>query len=338
MPDKLAISEARGHYSYPLISIIVPIYNTEKYLDQCVQSILTQTYTNLEVILVDDGSTDNSPEMCDEYARRDSRVRVIHQKNAGQALAHNAGLEAAHGELIAFVDSDDFILPEMYEKLYSLMITHDADVSLGELEPVDEDGNIIINPDSRMKMISEVLTNEQAIDRLLTNERYGFLWNRLHKAEIFKDIRFPAGNRHDDTASAHRIFWASRRTAVTDEAFYMYRRRANSVMGKIRHSKFNLKRVQDLAYIYNDRQHFFLEIGRPEWAEIALRNYVNIVKRAMRKVNYMQYREELSPLAHNAMNKLLHFGTFTDKFRAVKLVFIGLRSIFRPFINKEENE
>ena len=317
--------------------MIVPIYNTEKYLAQCVDSILNQTYRNLEVILVDDGSTDNSPAICDDYARKDGRVRVIHKGNSCAGVARNAGLDVAKGELIGTVDSDDYIRPDMYEKLYALMVENDADISVGEFERIDEAGNII--PMTGNRMPPEVLSNEQAIERLLfcKSGHYIFMWNRLYRAKIFKDIRFPEGSRHDDTATAHRILWTSRKTAVTDTPFYMYRQTVTGVMGKIASAKFSLRLIQDYKYISEDRYRFFQSIGRPEWAKLSWKYYAWAVRTTLERINYMQYRRELSPYVYDALKRLLTSGVFSDKVRAVKFVLSWMCSIFRPFIDKEKN-
>ena len=115
----------------PKISIIVPIYNVEKYLDKCVSSILNQTFTDFELLLVDDGSPDRCGEMCDEYAKKDSRVKVIHRKNGGLSAARNSGIDAACGKYIGFIDSDDYIEENMYEHLYDVITKYDADIACG---------------------------------------------------------------------------------------------------------------------------------------------------------------------------------------------------------------
>ena len=122
----------------PLISVIVPVYKAEKYLDKCVQSIVNQTYKNLEIILVDDGSPDNCPEMCDEWAKKDSRIKVIHKENGGVSSARNAGLDNSFGDYIGFVDSDDFIENDFYECLYDNLVENGADISFCTFKTLDE--------------------------------------------------------------------------------------------------------------------------------------------------------------------------------------------------------
>ena len=168
--------------------MIVPIYNTEKYLDRCVASILGQTYRNLEVILVDDGSPDNCPAMCDAWAEKDSRIKVIHKKNEGPDIARNMGLDAARGELIGTVDSDDYLAPDMYAKLYALLAENDADMSICEFIEVDEGGKAIDVNDKAMP--DEVLTGLEMFAKYTSNLGYCYSWNKLYRAEVFRQVRF----------------------------------------------------------------------------------------------------------------------------------------------------
>ena len=130
----------------PELSIIVPIYKVEKYLEECIQSILGQTFTDFELILVDDGSPDACPQMCDAAAKKDSRVRVIHQKNGGLSAARNTGIEAARGNWLGFVDSDDFVAPDMYEKLYHAAVNAGADCAVCSVQLTHEDGSRMDTP------------------------------------------------------------------------------------------------------------------------------------------------------------------------------------------------
>ena len=144
--------------SCPLISVIVPVYKVEKYLDRCINSIVNQTYRNLEIILVDDGSPDNCPAMCDEWAQKDPRIRVIHNPHKGLGSARNTGIDAARGSLIGFVDSDDYVYPNMYQRLYELMTENDADLSVCEYTRVDEEGRKI--SDNSNKLPAGLTTGE----------------------------------------------------------------------------------------------------------------------------------------------------------------------------------
>ncbi len=185
-------------------------------------SILTQTYPSIELILVDDGSKDSSPAICDDFAKKDARVRVIHKENGGAGLARNAGLDIARGELIATVDSDDYIMPDMYMKLYGLMRDNDADMAMCGYLSGKEPGNNIERVRKAAKI--DVITSEQALYRLVILGGFPvYLWNKLYRSELFDGIRFPPGNRGDDTTRMHRLIGAGRKIAITHENLYFYR-------------------------------------------------------------------------------------------------------------------
>ena len=171
-----------------LISVIVPVYKVEKYLNKCVQSIVNQTYKNLEIILVDDGSPDNCPEMCDEWAKKDSRIKVIHQENAGLAEARNSGISVATGEFFMFIDSDDHAEPDMIELLLNLSMEYNADVSsCGFYFDYENDNKAEACDFSDEIRIADI--NERIID-LLTGGFSGTVWNKLYRADAVKSILF----------------------------------------------------------------------------------------------------------------------------------------------------
>ena len=174
-----------------MISIIVPIYNVEKYLSKCIDSILAQTYNDIEVILVDDGSPDNCPMICDEYAQKDNRVIVIHQKNAGVSAARNAGLKAAHGEYIGFVDPDDWISSSMYQEMITALERENADLAICGYDYYDEDGNIDSKRAYQTKE-DELISQKEFMSRLSDmppTVRQGTC-NKLFRAELLSDISF----------------------------------------------------------------------------------------------------------------------------------------------------
>lgn len=183
-----------------LISIVVPVYKVEPYLDKCISSIVNQTYKNLEIILVDDGSPDNCPAMCDAWAEKDNRIRVIHKPNGGLSDARNAGMSVATGELMAFVDSDDWIAPDMYEKLYHRLTEDGSDIAACGVQMVWEDntpprmltrpGSRTLNRDEAMQAIIEESCLKQPV------------WYKLYKSKLVRDIRFPVGKYHED------VFWS----------------------------------------------------------------------------------------------------------------------------------
>ncbi|MDR3346595.1 MAG: glycosyltransferase, partial [Campylobacteraceae bacterium] len=171
----------------PLISVIVPVYKVEQYLAACLNSIVNQTYKNLEIILVDDGSPDNCGKICDEYAQKDSRIVVLHQPNGGVSRARNAGLDIAKGEYIAFVDSDDYIALDMYEELMSIAQKQSADVAICGIYVIKKDGMEIF------KKTLEGLDTNGIKYQFLINSYPSFPWGRLYKTKLFQGVRFPVG-------------------------------------------------------------------------------------------------------------------------------------------------
>ena len=177
--------------SKSLISVIVPIYNVEKYLERCVDSIVNQTYRNLEIILVDDGSPDNCPKMCDDFAKKDSRIRVVHKKNGGLSDARNSGMKIASGECIVFVDSDDYVDCNMIAKMYDVMLKDDSDVVSCGVKWVDENGEVISEPTVDKNEILD--TNEAMIEIIIDGKLKQHVWNKMYKTELIQDILFKKG-------------------------------------------------------------------------------------------------------------------------------------------------
>lgn len=214
----------------PLISVIVPVYKVEQYLDRCIESIVNQTYRNLEIILVDDGSPDNCPAMCDAWAKKDSRIRVIHKANGGLSDARNAGMAIATGELIGFVDSDDWIAPEMYQLLYENMRQNDSDISACGVQMVWEDGT---EPKVLTKSGSCVLNAEDAM-RASIEESWlkQPVWYKLYKTEQIKDIPFAVGKYHEDVFWSYQAVGRAARVSVFDTPCYFYWQRSGSIMGE----------------------------------------------------------------------------------------------------------
>lgn len=214
----------------PLISVIVPVYKVEPYLDKCISSIANQTYRNLEIILVDDGSPDSCPAMCDAWAEKDSRIRVIHKPNGGLSDARNAGMAVATGELMAFVDSDDWIAPDMYEHLYQRLTEDNSDIAACGVQMVWENG-----ASSRMltREGSRVLNQEEAM-RAIIEESWlkQPVWYKLYKTELVRDVLFPVGKYHEDAFWSYQAISRAQKVSVFDHIGYFYFQRGDSIMGK----------------------------------------------------------------------------------------------------------
>ena len=226
--------------SAPLISVIVPVYKVEAYLDKCISSIVNQTYQNLEIILVDDGSPDNCPAMCDAWAERDQRIKVIHKANGGLSDARNAGMEVATGELMGFVDSDDWISPDMYQLLYENMIEHDSDIAVCGVEVVWEDGT----PSRKLTKEGCCVLNAQEAMRAVIEESWikQPVWYKLYRADLIREIQFPVGKYHEDVFWSYQAIGRAKRVSVFDQSCYFYMQRNGSIMGE----GYSLKRLDAL--------------------------------------------------------------------------------------------
>lgn len=213
-----------------LISVIVPVYKVEAYLDKCVQSIADQTYRNLEIILVDDGSPDRCGEICDAWAAKDSRIKVIHKNNGGLSDARNAGMAVATGEYIAFVDSDDWIEEEMYQRLHEAMITTDSDIASCGAKRVWPDGR----PSREVQSVNSyrVLDKEPSMEALVTaNGLIQTVWNKLYKKSVTECVLFPTGLIHEDEFWTWQVITRARRIVMLKESYYNYLQRDSSIMG-----------------------------------------------------------------------------------------------------------
>ena len=216
-----------------LISIIIPVYKVEEYLEKCIESVLKQTYTNLQIILVDDGSPDNCGKICDEYAKKDPRIEVIHKVNGGLSDARNVGIAKAKGKYIGFVDSDDYIKEDMYEILINLIKEYDADVSICNLYDVIDGKEYIRNNEngiqeySRLEILKEVLLDKNI---------QSYAWNKLYKKELFDEIKYPIGKKYEDIGTTFYVFEKCNKIVVTSKPEYYYLKRSDSLVNNVTES------------------------------------------------------------------------------------------------------
>lgn len=210
----------------PLISVIIPVYAAQAYLDRCVDSVVKQIYQNLEIILVDDGSPDNCPAMCDAWAEKDSRIRVIHQENHGGGAARNAALDIANGSLISFVDSDDYIAPDMYEHLWELLLQGADIVECGYMNVADDDVTF-----PQTKFAVRVYTGQEAMAEHISDQSFRqLIWNKIYRREVIGDVRFPEGKGIDDEFFTYQVIGNANMLLRSDKICYAYRQQENSVM------------------------------------------------------------------------------------------------------------
>lgn len=216
-----------------LISIIIPVYKVEKYLEKCIQSVINQTYENLQIILVDDGSPDNCGKICDEYAKKDHRIEVIHKSNGGLSDARNKGLEIAKGEYIGFVDSDDYIEADMYEVLYNLLKQYNADVSICNFYTVSQGKISIKNADNGINEYNRIeILKEILLDRNIQS----YAWNKLYKKELFDEIKYPIGKKYEDIGTTFYLLEKCNKVVVTGKSEYYYINRQDSIVNNVTES------------------------------------------------------------------------------------------------------
>lgn len=253
-----------------LVSIVIPVYNTQDYLERCISSALNQTHQNMQIILINDGSTDNSGAMCDAYAEIDSRVEVIHQENAGQSAARNIGLDKINGQWVTFLDSDDYISKHFVEINLAACLQHNADISVSG-HVIDYNGNICEDGFDKSTQV-ECITNREAVIRHFSKK--GALFNmacgKLYRVSLWNDLRFPVGKMWEDLFISHRVLYTSERVAVLDVRLYAYYMAPGSLMRK----PFNIKRL-DALDAWSESIRFYEHANEPEFADIAQRIYCN---------------------------------------------------------------
>lgn len=238
-----------------LISVIVPVYNVEALLPRCLDSILAQTYRNLEIILVDDGTKDASDKICDEYAAKDSRIRVIHKENGGLSSARNAGIDIARGEYFGFVDSDDWIEPEMYETM--LALAQKQGVKLVCAGRYDTDGNQEGKTVGLCPQKEEVITGMELLGRVFVWDNIdSAAWDKLYHRSLFEDIRYPHGLINEDVAIFYKLAEKVDRAAMCNRPFYNYFHRPGSITtAKVSEKTFHFSRHTGVIYPYIRENH-----------------------------------------------------------------------------------
>lgn len=250
-----------------VISVIVAVYNVETYLAKCIESIQNQTYRNLEIILIDDGSTDGSSEVCDDYSRQDSRIKVIHRENKGIAFTRNQGLDTATGDYITFVDSDDYIHPQMYEIMLKKLHENEADIAVCDYYEIPETQKMEIGPLRAEEISCDIIETKQEKKKYIFLDKYVdavLVWNKLTKRALWEGIRCPNGKIHEDETTTFRTLYNAKKIAYVNQKLYYYVRR--SAQTSITNSPFSEKRLYRLDAL-EVRLDFFIE--KQEWEFLA---------------------------------------------------------------------
>ena len=303
------------------VSIIVPVYQVENYIRQCVDSILAQTFTDFELILVDDGSKDESGRICDEYAKKDERVKVIHTENIRAAGARNRGLNQAVGNYFMFIDSDDYIAPSMVECLYKNMVNQDADiVACNFLYDFENDRKKNFATDVK----SEVLSGTETFYNRKNERNYGYwtvVWNKLYKKETFGKVRFRLGKYYEDEFWANDIYQMDIKIVTISECLYYYRQHENSTMRQK-----NIVRSFDMIEAFQERIYIYLE--EQQYSEQAYKVLIyslehlaegkRLITNRAEKENYIQAEKRTKDIIKQLKKRKL------SGIQRVSLLFIGI--------------
>lgn len=256
-----------------MISVVIPMYNAEKYVEKCLNSLLEQTYKDLEIIIVNDGSKDNSQTICERFAEQDKRITLINTENRGAGSARNTGIEVAKGEYISFIDSDDYVCPDYYERLLHMLERAGADIAIGKYQRISEH--------DEMKFINSGEVKECTnLEELLVlygedEDRYinaVLVTNKLFKRELFEgNVRFPIGRLIDDEFIIYKLIYKSKKIVYTDDVMYAYVQSDSSVM----RTNFKEQRVHDTIDVYDEVYNFFKENGTEELNKKILIRYLS---------------------------------------------------------------
>ena len=309
------------------ISVIVPIYKVEAYLEECIESIIHQSYNNLEIILVDDGSPDRCPEICNEYALKDSRIVVIHKENGGLSDARNVGIQASSGDYLSFIDSDDWIRLDTYERLIEAVETTKADVICFGTYDVYRN----ITRDGICPNKSRVISGKEAFLLLLNgSEIGGYACFKLYKRNLFQNIRFPVGELFEDIAIMPDILLNSEIVALMNARFYYYRHREGSILNaafsqrKIVH----LQRAKNMMCLGRNLGREYEEAARHYYANSLLSIVSEIDEstpemRKQYKESFKKYKSELVPYSKylEGRNKIKHILIKLHLYRPVKTIY-----------------
>lgn len=294
-----------------LVSVIVPIYRVEKYMRRCIDSILVQTYKDLEVILIDDGSPDDCGKICDEYAKKDARIKVIHKENGGLSSARNVGLDVATGEYISFVDGDDFISPIMIQTMVEKLEENSAELCICGFQYTDEDGNFL-QKSTKAIIQDGVMSREIAISKL--NGYYVIACNKLYKKQLFSHLRFKEGKIHEDEFIMHYIFDRCKTIVTLSERFYFYVQQPRSIMN----SAFSVKRL-DGAWALYDRYLFFKSKGEKRFAKKAAWQANGVLMVCLSNLPYKENKKAIDPIFWK-IYKAMGFNL-----RKIKLILVVIR-------------
>lgn len=319
-----------------LISVIVPVYKVENYLRQCLDSIINQTYKNLEIILVDDGSPDNCPKICDEYAKNDKRIKVIHKENGGLSSARNAGLDVCTGEYISFIDSDDIVDKNFIERMYTKSKEYRSDICICNYAKFSDDENIgCFSKEEKNTVLSSEIVQEKMLEKNAV--LYIIMWNKLFKRYIFDCIRFPLGKINEDEAVIHYIYDRCKSDVlVINNILYFYRFNESSITNR----KFSATRL-DAMDAMKDRIEFYKRKNNNHLYELSLIKYEYVLKRlyilTYKNVpNSKSYLKRIISEYRTVFKECKNNSQLSFDIRMKFLVFYLFPNAFSFFINEDK--
>lgn len=315
-----------------LISVIVPIYNVEAYLDECIESICDQTYENTEIILIDDGSTDNSGKIADNWAKKDARCTVYHKKNEGLSAARNDGIKAAKGTYLIFVDSDDLIEKNMIERLYQEAIEEKVDIVCCGVKSRTVDRDVV----RIYQLDSKILNFEEYFTVMYSNEYHKNMglpftvaWNKIYKASLFEKIRYPVGRLHEDYAIIHQLIYLAKKIKWINESLYIYRERPGSIM----QSTFSEKKIDEF-YAALDRLYFMEhKINNDTLMNVMIAECLNIGRRYWCNIKKAESwsddkEREVYQEIKKTYRKYVKNNTFSIVYKMMWFVFMDMPSVY----------
>lgn len=305
------------------VSIIVPVYNVEKHLEQCVNSILAQTYKNIEVILVDDGSPDNCGTICDNYIIKDPRIRVVHKKNGGLSSARNTGLDVATGEYIMFIDSDDFIETDMVEVLFELKATSNADIACCGMYRYKETSTTLID-NTISKNEIEILDRITSLKRLILRTIDCSSCNKLYHRELIGETRFKEGRNNEDHPFLFELYQKCDSIAYTNKAYYYYRATEGSITNSLNEKSFDIfKNTDDIERIIKEKRLDLTKEFRLSKIYISIL-FARIIQKAGKEKEYhSEYKEFIKTIKSNILIILFNkYFSFKQKLVAIYLIII----------------
>lgn len=278
-----------------ILSIIVPIYNVEKYLRNCIDSILNQTFEEFELILVNDGSPDLSLEICREYEKKDERIIVVDKENGGLSDARNVGIDIAKGKYIGFVDSDDWVEKSMYETLVYILEKYNADIAQCEYIRAENEN---IKKKNEDKIVEKCFDRELALDNLYNELTVSTVvaWNKIYKRELFDNIRYPKGKLHEDEFTTYKLIDRANKIAYINKKLYYYRDTPNSIVN----SEYNIRRLDYFEALEERMRYFEKQENKKIVAKTIVMYYFRLVECYYRDKNINE-KEELQKIINNKL-------------------------------------